>query len=300
MTYVLHFLYNRIEVIEMATTTPLRYPGGKSKTYSYVRELIRLNNCSSYIETYAGGAGVATSLLLNDDVEKIMLNDYDKGIYAFWYSVINNHEALIEMIQTTNITIDEWHKQKEIQQSKEQTNDLLDLGFSTLFLNRTNRSGIIKAGVIGGKSQTGHYKLDCRFNKEDICNRIIRIANERSRIKLYNQDAEEFIKRSVTHTRNSLTFLDPPYYEKGPGLYTNFYKHGDHQSLANTIQKHMQNKHWILTYDTSPNILAMYQDYANVEYYLNYSAGTPSTGIEYMFFSPDLQIGNINDYLRTK
>lgn len=284
----------------MAITTPLRYPGGKSKTYSYVRELIRLNNCSTYIETYAGGAGVATSLLLNDDVEKIMLNDYDKGIYAFWHSVINNHEALIEMIQTTNITIDEWHKQKEIQQSKEYIDDLLVLGFSTLFLNRTNRSGIIKAGVIGGKSQAGHYKLDCRFNKEDICNRIIRIANERTRIKLYNLDAEKFIKRSVTRTKNSLTFLDPPYYEKGPGLYTNFYKHDDHQSLANTIQKHLQNKHWILTYDTSPNILAMYQNYTNVEYYLNYSAGTPSTGIEYMFFSPDLQIGNINDHLRTK
>ena len=69
--------------------SPLRYPGGKSKIYNYIQHLISINNCKTYIEPYAGGAGVALSLIINGDVEKIMINDYDKSIYAFWYSVLN-------------------------------------------------------------------------------------------------------------------------------------------------------------------------------------------------------------------
>ncbi len=217
--------------------TPLRYPGGKSKLYEYVRELVILNNCSTYIEPYAGGAGVALRLLINRDVDRIMINDYDKSIYALWYSILNDSEKLIELIEKTDISIDEWYNQKSIQETKQLTENLLELGFSTLFLNRVNRSGIIKAGVIGGKNQTGHYKMDCRFNKSDIIERIRLIASFKHKIKLYNLDAEVFIKKSISRTKDSLTFFDPPYYQKGPGLYTNFYSHEDHVNLSKTIKK---------------------------------------------------------------
>lgn len=241
---------------------------------------------------------MATSLLLNNDVSQITLNDYDKSIYAFWYAVINHSEKLIDLVQNTEISIEEWYRQKEIQSSKENNNNLLELGFSTLFLNRTNRSGILKAGVIGGKNQDGHYKLDCRFNKDDICLRIEKIAKYKKQIKLYNLDAEVFIKKSVAHTKNSLIFLDPPYYEKGSGLYTIFYKHCDHQSLSDTIHKHLHNKNWILTYDNTPHIYRMYKDYRHHQYYLNYSITTPSKGIEYIFYSSELNIGDISKHLK--
>ncbi|EKC6428918.1 DNA adenine methylase, partial [Staphylococcus pseudintermedius] len=160
----------------MKIQTPLRYPGGKSKAYPYIRELTSINKCNTYIEPYAGGAGVAISLLLNEDVKKIIINDYDKAIYAFWYSVINFTEDLIALIMNTDVTIEEWYIQRSIYQKKEDIYDLLKIGFATLFLNRTNRSGILKAGVIGGKEQNGKYKLDCRFNKKDICEKILRIS----------------------------------------------------------------------------------------------------------------------------
>src|SRR5690625_3811558 len=156
--------------------SPLRYPGGKNKTYQYVKHLVEINNISTYIEPYAGGAAVALRLLINGDVNRIMINDYDKSIYAFWHSVVFHSEELIERIWETEICMDEWFYQKEIQDNKESAN-LLDLGFSTLFLNRTNRSGIIKAGVIGGKKQKGNYKMDCRFNKHTITERIKLIAS---------------------------------------------------------------------------------------------------------------------------
>lgn len=282
----------------MKTQTPLRYPGGKSKTYPYIRELIRINQCDTYIEPYAGGAGVAMSLLLNKNVDNIIINDYDRAIYAFWYSVINFTEDLINLIIDTDITIEEWYIQKSIYQKKEKTYDLLKLGFATLFLNRTNRSGILKAGVIGGKGQNGQYKLDCRFNKKDICEKILRISEYKRQIQLYNLDAEVFIKEVIVNTENSFTFFDPPYYEKGPGLYTNFYTHKNHLSLSSTIREHMQNKLWILTYDHNENVLLMYDGFYYNEYFLNYSIGNPSKGIEFIFYSDLLERGNISNYLK--
>lgn len=282
----------------MRTQTPLRYPGGKSKTYPYIRELIQINQCDTYIEPYAGGAGVAMSLLLNENVNNIIINDYDRAIYAFWYSVINFTEDLINLIIDTDITIEEWYIQRSIYQQKENTYDLLKLGFATLFLNRTNRSGILKAGVIGGKGQNGKYKLDCRFNKKDICEKVLRISEYKRQIQLYNLDAESFIKEVIVNTENSLTFFDPPYYEKGPSLYTNFYTHKDHLSLSNTIRGHMQNKLWILTYDQNENVLLMYDGFYYNEYFLNYSIGNPSKGIEFIFYSNLIDRGNISNYLK--
>lgn len=281
----------------MRTYSPLRYPGGKTQVYEYIRELVQVNQSSTYIEPYMGGAGVALKLLVNGDVKKIMVNDYDKSIYAFWYSVLNYTDELIDMIDQTDITIGEWEKQREIQFKKEDVEDLLKLGFSTLFLNRTNRSGILKAGVIGGRKQSGTYKLDCRFNKEVLIEKIKIIASYKSKIKLYNMDAEKFIKLSISKTKNSLTFFDPPYYDKGSVLYTNFYSHQNHVDLKDTIASHMEGKKWILTYDLCQEIKEIYSDFDNVEYALNYSVANKEKGIEYMFFSKDIQRGRIEELL---
>jgi DNA adenine methylase len=283
----------------MANFSPLRYPGGKFKTYKYIRQLVNTNNCTSYIEPFAGGAGVAIALLLNNDVKKIIINDYDKSIYSFWYSVLNHTEELIEKIKTCNINMDEWYKQKSIQTRKETAN-LLELGFSTLFLNRTNRSGIIKGGVMGGKKQDGPNKLDCRFNKEKIIEKIILISEQKNKIQLYNMDAYDFIDQVIKRTRKSFTFFDPPYFEKGPSLYTNFYTEKNHRDLAKKIQKDLRSRKWIITYDHSPVIKKLYDSLDYIEYYLNYSAQNKTKGIEYMFFSKKLIKVPPIDYLKLK
>lgn len=279
--------------------SPLRYPGGKNKTYEYVKSLVQQNDITTYIEPFAGGAAVALRLLINKDVKKIIINDYDRSIYAIWYSILYHTEELIDRINNTDITIYEWHKQREIQNQKEHIN-LLDLGFSTLFLNRTNRSGIIKAGVIGGLEQNGNYLMDCRFNKETIIKRISNIADHSANIKICNFDAIDFIREEIKKTRKSLTFFDPPYYKKGPALYTNFYTHEDHKELAWHISQLMRNRYWILTYDISEEIKEMYAKY-NYEptiYYLNYSIAQPTRGQEFMFFSRNTVIGNIEEHLK--
>ena len=281
----------------MATLSPLRYPGGKNKTYQYVKYLVQKNNITTYIEPFAGGAAVALRLLLNGDVRKIIINDYDRSIFALWHTIKTNHEALIQLIESTEITIDEWLHQKDVQLNKE-NEDELPLAFSTLFLNRTNRSGIIKAGVIGGKAQNGKYKLDCRFNKQEIIRRINNIAERADCIEVHNMDAQEFITAVIKRTRKSLTFFDPPYYDKGPDLYTNFYSHENHVKLANTIKTMMRNRYWILTYDIAEQIERMYDGYKPQKYHLNYSIAKPTKGQEFIFFSKKVDPGAIELYLK--
>ncbi|PGC07831.1 DNA adenine methylase [Bacillus toyonensis] len=268
----------------MANPSPLRYPGGKYKTYEYIKNLIISNKSTTYIEPFAGGSAVALELLQEGIVKKIILNDFDRSIYAFWYSVLYHTEELIDLINRTPINLETWYIQKEIQQNKKNA-ELLRLGFSTLYLNRTNRSGIIKAGIIGGKKQDGQYKMDCRFNKKQLINKIKSIANFKKQISLYNMDAIDFISNIIKKTYNSFTFFDPPYYHKGPSLYTNFYNHEDHYILAKIIKTQMKNRKWIVTYDVCNEIKKMYKSLAFQTFYLTYSAQTKRSSIEYMFFS---------------
>ncbi|MCG8541129.1 MAG: DNA adenine methylase [Clostridia bacterium] len=271
--------------------SPLRYPGGKSKISKYVQNLITANNLndSTYIEPFAGGASVALYLLINSYVSKIIINDFDKSIYAFWYSVLNHTDTLCEKIKNTPIDIEQWYLQKDIQNNKK-SQDILELGFSTFFLNRTNRSGIIKAGVIGGLNQSGNYKMDCRFNKDELIDRIRLIAEYKEFIELYNLDTIELIHYVMPEiTERSFIFFDPPYYNKGSQLYVNFYKHDDHYELSQSISS-INNHCWIVTYDYDSRIEKMYRQFRNKTYCLKYTAEKKYTGHEYMFFSDNLKI----------
>lgn len=277
--------------------SPLRYPGGKYKIYNYVKDLIQANNCTSYIEPFSGGSAVAIQLLLDDQVKKITLNDYDPAIYAFWHSVLYKTDEIVDKIKATDITIEEWYKQREIQ-LKMESDDLLSLGFSTLYLNRTNRSGIIKAGVIGGKLQNSkEYKMDCRFNKKSIIERIKAISNLSEKIELHNMDAIDLIDKIIKKTRNSFTFFDPPYYKKGPSLYTNFYSDGDHSMLAKKIKQNLRNRKWIVTYDHCDEIKSKYSNLEYLEFHLNYSVQNKTLGKEFMFFS---KLTSQPDYISLK
>lgn len=268
------------------TDTPLRYPGGKSQLAPLVIDLLDANDLTygEYVEPFAGGAGLALHLLLNSYVSRIYLNDYDPGIHAFWQSVVHWPEQLCQMINGADVTIEEWHRQRAVVLGADAT-DPLALGFATLFLNRTNRSGIIKGGVIGGLKQDGDYKLDCRFNKADLVRKIRRIAAHADQIALYNLDANDFLKRVVPKTsKHTLVNLDPPYYCKGPELYTNFYGADDHAELARTVKK--LKRPWMVTYDDAPEIRALYCQFPMFSSSLNYSAQDKKVGVELLVLSP--------------
>lgn len=271
----------------MLRNTPLRYPGGKAKFSPFVRNLIEKNNLyGDYLEPYAGGAGVALDLLFNGFCKNIHINDVDPAIFSFWKSITDNTEEFLKKLHDTPVTIDEWHKQKLILNNPEYITEL-EYGFATFFLNRTNRSGILKAGVIGGKNQSGQYKLDARFNKKDLANRIKVIGGFSSNIHVYNLDALKLLQQADEFLpQNSLIYLDPPYYVKGQGLYRNFYKHDDHVR----IQKVLTNVQtpWIVSYDNCPEIKEIYATHRQDEYFLNYSASQKVKGSEVMIYCDSL------------
>lgn len=273
------------------TASPLRYPGGKSSLYDFTQAIIQCNGLERghYIEPFAGGCGLALRLLFGGDVSVLHINDIDPGIWSFWHSVLNDTENFITLINDTNVTMEEWHNQKKIVDG-DHVDDALKLGFATFFLNRTNRSGIIKgAGAIGGKNQTGNYKLDCRFNKGNLISRIKRIAKYKKSINLYNQDAKQFISEiQTTVPQKTLFCIDPPYYKKGPSLYTSFYKPEDHQSLSETV-KGIKNP-WIVTYDNVDEISALYRDNKQYSFDIQYSLQTKRKGSELLITSPTLRL----------
>lgn len=273
--------------------SPLRYPGGKLKVVDYVKNLMEVNDLvgGTYIEPYAGGASVALSLLFGKYAGKIKINDKDRAIYAFWYSVLNETEELCRKIQQTPVTMDEWMAQHELQKHKEDV-DLLELGFSTFFLNRTNRSGILNGGVIGGKEQQGTWKIDARYNKKDLIERIEHVAGYADLIELTSMDAVALIKRyKRTPAAKTFCYLDPPYYVKGQDLYLNYYRDEDHQDIAEAIKKFKGQ--WIISYDAVDFISELYKDYRQKEYYLSYSAGNPARGKEIMVYSNGLIIPEV-------
>lgn len=272
--------------------SPLRYPGGKAKLAPFITRLLHRNDLAggTYVEAYAGGASVAMALLLKGHASNVHINDLDPALHAFWHCVLDETESLCRLIRQRRVSAAEWARQRAVQRDPG-NHSLLDLGFSTFFLNRTNRSGIIcSGGMIGGMGQTGAWKLDARFNKKELVSRIERIAAYRSRIHLHREDAEQFLVRVLpTLPSRSLVYLDPPYYVKGTRrLYANFYSHDDHARIARIMTT--ASTPWIVSYDDQAAIRQLYRAFRTRRYQLTYTARDRSEGNEVLIFSDNLTV----------
>jgi DNA adenine methylase len=269
------------------TDSPLRYPGGKTQLAPFVIDLARANDLYGgvYAEPFAGGAGIAWRLLLNGDMTEVWLNDIDPVIFAFWKTVVFCPDDICERILKTPITMTEWHKQKAI--LSERASSEKDLAFATLFLNRTNRSGILKGGVIGGKDQLGDYKLDCRFNRKDLIAKIQRIHNYKDVVRLSSLDAEVCLRGwNKALPKRGLINIDPPYFQQGKDLYLSFYDPKDHARLASLVRG--LKAPWMLTYDDAPEIEQLYTEVPTYRKGLTYYAQVKRRASELLMLSPRL------------
>lgn len=263
-------------------TSPLRYPGGKGKLYKQVKQIILENNLQdkAYTEPFAGGYGIGVKLLLNSDIQYAIINDFDYHIFAIWHCIFYDTTSFVKLIENTEINLDIWRQQKDIYNNVD-SHSILEVGFSAFFLNRTNYSGVLKGGPIGGIKQTGKYKIDCRFNKAKLIELIKRISEFKDNVELYNLDVNEFIDKVIIKRKNELFVnFDPPYVSKGEVLYKNYFNEEDHRQLSDKIIKNLQNVQWIMTYDDCDLIKQLYKDFNPENYNLQYYVGTKRIGNE--------------------
>lgn len=272
----------------MKDASPLRYPGGKWRFSAFFEKIVALNRLEGcdYFEPYAGGASLALSLLFANHVAEIHLNDLDPAVHAFWRIALTRNKELRDLIHSAEITPQEWARQKEIYKQGRAAG-ILNLGFALFFLNRTNHSGILNAGMIGGRRQQGKWKVDARFNKPELIRRIKRIGSYRHRIHLTQLDAIDFLGQ-MKPLRKSLVYLDPPYYEAGARLYLNAYGPDDHAEVRNTVKELTGS--WVVSYDDVPAIRQLYRSVRSRRLSLQHTARSSKLGKEVLFFSPRLKI----------
>jgi DNA adenine methylase len=264
--------------------TPLRYPGGKTRLAGFLAHVLDRPGWrgATYVEPYAGGAGAALSLLHSGVVARVVINDLDPCMFAFWRAAVDESSAMLHLLDSAPLTIAEWERQREIYRQRDTAN-LLELGFATFYLNRTNRSGVMNAGVIGGKEQRGKYKIDARYNKSELRARLEWIGENASRIKVSNLDGLDVIRKYVS-MKKAFSYIDPPYFAKGSFLYLNSFMERDHTALADLLRQ-ARGARWILTYDDVPEIRRLYRGMYQGTFHLPYSAHVATRAKERMVLS---------------
>jgi DNA adenine methylase len=271
--------------------TPLRFPGGKAKLGPFLAEFFKTNRLINgvYAEPYAGGAGAALFLLFHGYATRVLLNDIDPAIVAFWRAVLNHPDRFARRINTVALTVREWDRQRQIYRAGGRG---FDLGFAFFYLNRTNRSGIMNAGVIGGREQTGPWSIDARFNRTRLAERVRAIGRVRRKISVTRGDALDFLgelaQRRTTIPR-IVCYLDPPYVHKGRDLYTNYYTPKDHEAIAEALKRFKVP--WLLTYDDCPAIRRLYcRSHHVYDSEVSYSARDVRRGREILVLGPRLRL----------
>ncbi|MFE9836011.1 DNA adenine methylase [Streptomyces sp. NPDC005551] len=272
----------------MRYISPLRYPGGKARLAPYIAHLLSRQRPRprSYAEAFAGGAGAALRLLTENEVEHIYLNDLDPGVAALWRCIFLDPDALTQSVKSAEVTIDAWHRHAEIYNNPSDRTDI-ELGFSTFFLNRCNRSGILRARPIGGLDQTGNWKIDARFNRDSLVERIEYLAKFRDRVTISQMDARSFIRHLEPQSDDILMYVDPPYIVQGDRLYLDSLTSGDHEELADILRD--TKLRWLLTYDANKRITnELYKGFRCVEFDILHTAQMQRTGVEYAIFGDRL------------
>jgi DNA adenine methylase len=268
--------------------SPLRYPGGKGSLYPHLRELLRANDLvgGTYVEPYAGGAGAALSLLMTGQVNRIVINDLDPALYAFWRTAVRQPDELAALTRDAKLDVDEWQRQRSIYREAKRS-DYLALGFAAFYLNRTNYSGALDGGPIGGLDQSGTYKIDARFTKATLLERLRLIALYAQKITVFKKDGLDVIRQYAGKERTFI-YADPPYFDKAGSLYMNSFTADNHADLAECLNSRAGCT-WLLTYDNVPQVAELYAARRRETFKLYYSAHRVTRATEIMVYSDNLK-----------
>lgn len=255
--------------------SPLRYPGGKASLSGVIARIVKdqkLEGCRVF-EPYAGSAAVSIALVGAGVCTSGSISERDPLLYSFWKCVFTNPAKLLRRINKTEISLQTWHELRPLLDLDEPDESQADLlAFAALFFNRTNFSGVIHSGPIGGQTQSSDYAIDCRFNREELADRVDRLATLGEKIDVQFADALDVIK-AQRNKRGAFFYIDPPYFLQGKKLYRYNYRLSGHIALADALRKAKFS--WLLSYDNHDVIENLYEDFHNVYQEFRYSSRMP-------------------------
>ena len=252
---------------EINNTSPLRYPGGKTRACKILDKILienfDINKFNNIVSPFFGG-GSFEFYLQNKYKFNIIANDKFTPLYSFWSSCKDNKTELCNELYRY---LDKIDKDKFLMFRKNIMNedDMLKKSIMYFIINRCSFSG---ATLSGGFSLESSKK---RFTKSSI-DRI----NELNLINfnINNIDFEEFIEKNIKN--ENLLFLDPPYYlEKNSKLYGNngdMHEYFEHTKLYNCLKN---KSNWIMTYNNCEFIKNLYKDFKILD--VNWSYGMNKT-----------------------
>lgn len=248
--------------------SPLRYPGSKRRLAAHIDEILKLNGRTPelFVEAFAGGASVAIRLLQLGRVKKIGLVDLDPMVAAFWRTVFFDTKWLCREIAKIPVTLAQWETYRAMKPRSDRARALI-----CLFLNRTSFSGILnpRAGPIGGYDQSSDFKIDCRFTRETLIDRIEKIAAYRDRVafvwtKSWDQALTDVRAKQAAgeFPQDVFYYFDPPFFEKAEKLYTFYFQDADHVALRDALVAMTDHARepWVLSYDVADRLEELYGD----------------------------------------
>lgn len=234
--------------------SPLRYPGGKRKLAARIGAAMDSHDLAGFdriFEPFVGGASITIAFLEAGVADRAVISDIDSLVADFWATVFSPRAGLLaDRILDAEVTLDEWMRLK-----KTESDDPIDRAYKCIFLNRTSFSGALSptAGPIGGTAQVSEYKIDCRYNRYALSERVWELSKLSSRVTVKNSDFRRLIGsyRAAASRRdeivNDFWYLDPPFYHKADRLYRNWFDAKDHIELRNRIAS--LPGRWFLSYD---------------------------------------------------
>jgi DNA adenine methylase len=241
--------------------SPLRYPGGKRKLAARIALQMDCHGISGFeriFEPFVGGASVSIAFLESGIADRAVISDLDPLVADFWATVFSSRaDALADRVLDAEVSLDEWRRLRA-----DDPKSQIDRAFKCLFLNRTSFSGALSetAGPIGGMAQASEYKIECRYNRYALAERIWELSRLSHRVSVRNTDFRRLIasyRAAATRRRivpNDFWYLDPPFFHKADRLYRLWFADDDHRALRERLTS--LPGRWFLSYDNCPEARA--------------------------------------------
>ena len=250
----------------MKYTTPLRYPGGKSRAIKFLSQ--HLPKIESYREPFLGGGSMALYVTQTYPNTDVWVNDLYYPLYAFWMTLRDHGQQLCDDLRELKTELGESydaHKMAFDDAKDKLNNDIYESGFNFYVANKCSFSGLTANSSFSKQASRANFTFR-GIDKLPALSELIQGW------RITNHSYEEML-----YGRNAFVFLDPPYAIKD-NLYGNkgdMHKSFDHEWFA--AQACASDNKCMITYNSELFIKNRFPDWYQKDWDLTYTMRSSGT-----------------------